>query len=142
MKSLHILITFLFFNISSFAQEADDLKPVFKFLTETINYCKISLGSNGTRVFEFTNTGKSPLIITRVQASCGCTVPKKPDQPIMPGEKGKIEVSYDTKRIGGFSKAITIFSNAKTERKMIKIKGYVEKISSPEKKKSILSQEN
>ncbi len=142
MKSLHILITFLFFNISSFAQEVDDLKPVFKFLTETINYGKISLGSNGTRIFEFTNTGKSPLIITRVQASCGCTVPKKPDQPIMPGEKGKIEVSYDTKRIGGFSKAITIFSNAKTERKMIKIKGYVEKISSPEKKKSILSQEN
>jgi hypothetical protein len=100
------------------------------------------MGSNGTRVFEFTNTGKSPLIITRVQASCGCTVPKKPDQPIMPGEKGKIEVSYDTKRIGGFSKAITIFSNAKTERKMIKIKGYVEKVLLPEKKKSILSKDN
>ncbi len=142
MKSIHILITFLFFNISSFAQEVDDLKPVFKFLTETINYGEISLGSNGTRVFEFTNTGKSPLIITRVQASCGCTVPKKPDQPIMPGEKGKIEVSYDTKRIGGFSKAITIFSNAKTERKMIKIKGYVERISMPEKKKSMLSEDN
>ena len=142
MKSLHILITFLFFNISSFAQEVDDLKPAFKFLTETINYGKISTGSNGTRVFEFTNTGKSPLIITRVQASCGCTVPKKPDQPIMPGEKGKIEVSYDTKRIGGFSKAITIFSNAKTERKMIKIKGYVEKVLLPEKKKSILSKDN
>jgi len=142
MKSLNILITFLFFNISSFAQEVDDLKPAFKFLTETINYGEISLGSNGTRVFEFTNTGKSPLIITRVQASCGCTVPKKPDQPIMPGEKGKIEVSYDTKRIGGFSKAITIFSNAKTERKMIKIKGYVEKVSLLEKKKSILSKDN
>ena len=40
MKSIHILITFLFFNISSFAQEVDDLKPVFKFLTETINYGK------------------------------------------------------------------------------------------------------
>jgi hypothetical protein len=142
MKSLHILITFLFFNISSFAQEVDDLKPAFKFLTETINYGKILMGSNGTRVFEFTNTGKSPLIITRVQASCGCTVPKKPDQPIMPGEKGKIEVSYDTKRIGGFSKAITIFSNAKTERKMIKIKGYVEKVLLPEKKKSMLSKDN
>ena len=54
----------------------------------------------------------------------------------------KIEVSYDTKRIGGFSKAITIFSNAKTERKMIKIKGYVERISMPEKKKSMLSEDN
>ena len=56
----------------------------------------------------------------------------------MPGEKGKIEVSYDTKRPGGFSKAITIFSNAKTPRKMVKIKGYVEKAISLEKKKSIL----
>ena len=79
------------------------------------------------------------MIITRVQASCGCTVPKKPDQPIMPGEKGKIEVSYDTKRLGGFSKAITIFSNAKNERKMVKIRGYVEKTASLEKKKNILS---
>ena len=45
----------------------------------------------------------------------------------MPGEKGQIEVSYDTKRLGGFSKAITIYSNAKQERKMLKIKGYITK---------------
>ena len=90
----------------------------------------------------FIIVGKSPLIITRVQASCGCTVPKKPDQPIMPGEKGEIEVAYDTKRPGGFSKAITIFSNAKNERKMVKIKGYIEKETSFEKKKSILSEDH
>jgi hypothetical protein len=57
----------------------------------------------------------------------------------MPGEKGQIEVSYDTKRVGGFSKAITIFSNARTARKMIKIKGYVVKPATLEKKKSMLS---
>jgi hypothetical protein len=142
MKNLHTFIIFLFFSSISFAQEADDLKPAFKFITETINYGKITLGANGVRVFEFTNIGKSPLIITRVQASCGCTVPKKPDQPIMPGEKGEIEVAYDTKRPGGFSKAITIFSNAKNERKMVKIKGYVEKTTSLEKKKSMLSEDN
>ena len=138
MKKLLVFLAVLF-GISSFAQSGAKIE----FKEETINYGEVVKGEDdGIRVFEFTNTGKSPLIITRVQASCGCTVPKKPDQPIMPGEKGKIEVSYDTKRIGGFSKAITIFSNAKTERKMIKIKGYVEKISSPEKKKSILSLEN
>ena len=60
----------------------------------------------------------------------------------MPGEKGEIEVAYDTKRPGGFSKAITIFSNAKNERKMVKIKGYVEKTTSLEKKKSMLSEDN
>ena len=125
-----------------FAVSAQDKVAKIKFKTETIDYGTIEKGANGVRVFEFTNTGDAPLIITKVKSTCGCTVPKKPDQPIMPGEKGKIEVSYDTKRIGGFSKAITIFSNAKTERKMIKIKGYVEKVSLLEKKKSILSKDN
>ena len=103
---------------------------------------KIISGADGVRVFEFTNVGKSPLIISRVQASCGCTVPKKPNYPIMPGEEWKIEVAYDTKRLGGFSKAITIFSNAKNERKMVKIKGYIEKTVSFEKKKNLLSVDN
>ena len=139
MKTLVTFALILFVSFTSFGQ---DEKPAFKFDTETIDYGKIALGSNGKRVFEFTNVGKSPLIISRVQASCGCTVPKKPDQPILPGEKGQIEVSYDTKRPGGFSKAITIFSNAKNPRKMIKIKGYVEKVVAPEKKKSMLSDDS
>ena len=139
MKNLSIFLLLSLISNISLSQELDDSKPAFKFETETINYGKIISGSDGVRVFEFTNIGKSPLIISRVQASCGCTVPKKPDQPIMPGAKGKIEVSYDTKRLGGFSKAITIFSNAKNERKMVKIRGYVEKNASLEKKKNILS---
>jgi hypothetical protein len=126
----------LLLGFSSFGQQE---KPVFEFVTETLDYGKIALGSDGKRVFEFTNIGKAPLIISRVQASCGCTVPKKPEKPIMPGEKGQIEVSYDTKKPGGFSKAITIFSNAKTPRKMIKIKGHVERTAAPVKKKSMLS---
>jgi hypothetical protein len=136
MKTIYTLALILFVSFSSFGQ---DQEPEFKFVKETIDYGKIAQGSDGKRVFEFTNVGQSPLVITRVQASCGCTVPKKPDAPIMPGEKGKIEVSYDTKRLGGFSKAITIFSNAKNARKMIKIKGYVEKTTAPEKKQNMLS---
>jgi hypothetical protein len=57
----------------------------------------------------------------------------------MPGKKGEIEVSYDTKRVGNFSKTIYIFSNAKTKQKSIKIKGYVEKgISLAKQEKSII----
>lgn len=130
------LVFTLFFvgllNITINAQE-------FKFDKELIDYGKIAQGSEGKRVFEFTNVGEEPLIITRVSSSCGCTIPKKPEKPIMPGEKGKIEVSYDTKRLGGFSKNITIFSNAKTARKKIKIKGYISKEILPEKEKSMLS---
>ncbi|WP_214985407.1 DUF1573 domain-containing protein [Tenacibaculum dicentrarchi] len=95
----------------------------FKFVTESIDYGKITQGSEKNRVFEFTNIGDAPLIIKQVVSTCGCAVPKKPENPIMPGEKGKIAVSYDTNRIGGFSKMFTIVSNAKSKR--IKIKGHV-----------------
>ncbi|MFY0604837.1 MAG: DUF1573 domain-containing protein [Flavobacteriaceae bacterium] len=138
MKTILSFTIFLFVGFSSIAQE----KAEFKFVKEIIDYGKIAQNSNGVRVFEFTNIGKTPLVISRVQASCGCTVPKKPENPILPGEKGKIEVSYDTKRVGGFSKSITIFSNAKNERKVIRIKGMVEKVTAPEKKKSMLSEDS
>ncbi|AZJ33000.1 Protein of unknown function [Tenacibaculum mesophilum] len=99
----------------------------FQFETASIDYGKIKQGADGVRVFEFINIGTEPLIIKDIKSTCGCTVPKKPEKPIMPGEKGQIEVSYDTRRVGGFSKAITIISNAKASRKMLKIKGHVEK---------------
>ena len=135
MKKIGLFLVIIFSSLSLYSQE-------FKFEQETIDYGKIEKASEGARVFVFTNVGNQPLIIETIKSSCGCTVPKKPDQPIMPGEKGEIEVAYDTKRPGGFSKAITIFSNAKNERKMVKIKGYIEKTTSLEKKKSILSENN
>ena len=71
MKTFYTFITVLFISVASFAQANDDQKPAFKFVTETINYGKITLGSNGVRVFEFTNTGKSPLINKRVKDEFG-----------------------------------------------------------------------
>lgn len=129
------IFTLLFIGFISFATSAQE----FKFETESINYGKINKGSNGERVFEFTNVGDKPLIIKDIKSSCGCTIPKKPEKPIMPGEKGEIKVSYDTRRVGGFSKSITIFSNAKNPRKVIRIKGNVNKEISLEKEKSLLS---
>ena len=132
MKTITLFFTILFISISFNAQE-------FKFEEETIDYGKIEKASNGERTFVFTNTGDQPLIIEKIKSSCGCTVPKKPSEPVMPGEKGEIKVSYDTKRVGGFSKSITITSNAKNAVKVIKIKGFVNKEISLEKEKSILS---
>ena len=132
MKAFGTFLLFLFVSFSSNAQE-------FKFEKEIINYGKIAKGDNGERTFIFTNIGDKPLIIKNIQSSCGCTVPKKPENPIMPGEKGEIKVSYDTKRLGGFSKTITIFSNAKNARKVIKIKGFVNKGVSLVKQKTLLS---
>ncbi|QNM86597.1 DUF1573 domain-containing protein [Polaribacter pectinis] len=135
MKTFGTLVIALFITFSINSQE-------FKFEKETIDYGKIAKGSNGERIFVFTNIGDAPLIIKNIQSSCGCTVPKKPEQPIMPGEKGEIKVSYDTKRPGGFSKQITIFSNAKTSTKALKIKGFVSKEIFLAKEKSLLSEDN
>lgn len=110
---------------------ADPNAPVFEFETDVIDYGKIEQNADGVRVFKFKNVGKSPLVITRVQSSCGCTVPKKPSEPIMPGESGEIEVKYDTKRLNGFSKQITVFSNATEPTKKLRIKGIVLKPESP-----------
>jgi len=109
--------------------------PVITFESEVIDYGKIELKSDGMRVFKFTNTGKSPLIISNIKSSCGCTVPKAPEEPIMPGKQGTIEVKYDTNRPGGFSKMITVYSNADTPVKRIRIKGIVVKPESDTTKK-------
>ena len=131
MKSLGTLLVVLFLSFSLNAQE-------FKFQEEVIDYGKIDKGSDGAKVFIFKNIGDQPIIINKIQSSCGCTVPKKPEKPIMPGEDGEIKVSYDTKRVGGFSKSITIMSNAKNPRKIIRIKGIVNKEISLLKEKSIV----
>ncbi|MBT6081764.1 MAG: DUF1573 domain-containing protein [Polaribacter sp.] len=131
MKLPGSLLVLLFLSFSLNAQE-------FKFQEEVIDYGKIDKGSDGAKVFIFKNIGDQPIIIKKIQSSCGCTVPKKPERPIMPGEDGEIKVSYDTKRVGGFSKSITIMSNAKNPRKIIRIKGIVNKEISLLKEKSIV----
>ncbi len=120
----------------------DPNAPIITFEETVIDYGKIEHKSDGKRVFKFKNTGKSPLIITKVKSSCGCTIPKKPEKPVMPGEMGEIEVKYATNRVGGFSKTVTIKSNATEPSVRLKIKGVVmkpESNSKVEKKKSMMS---
>jgi archaellum component FlaG (FlaF/FlaG flagellin family) len=86
----------------------------------------IPFGGDGTYDFKFTNTGKEPLVITNAAGSCGCTVPKWPKEPTLKGQTAVVNVHYDTKRPGPFTKTVTITSNAKTASKVITIKGTVE----------------
>ncbi|MFT6368958.1 MAG: hypothetical protein ACJAWH_000032 [Maribacter sp.] len=119
------LVLFLFVGLLGFSLAAQDVAAKIEFKTETVDYGEITKGADGIRVFEFTNTGKAPLIISDVRSSCGCTIPKKPDGPIMPGKTGEIQVKYDTNRVGPIRKAITVISNADTPTKVLKIKGEV-----------------
>ena len=118
------LIIAIVFNASVFAQA----KIEFKDKDNTIDYGRVEKESdNGIRAFEFTNTGDAPLIITNVQSTCGCTIPTKPKEPIMPGKTGKIEVKYNMNP-GPIRKTITIESNASnvdSGRVALKIKGEV-----------------
>jgi len=96
------------------------------YVTETIDYGTIAQNADGKREFVFTNNGNKPLIITNTQASCGCTVPSYPKEPILPGAKGVIGVKYATDRVGAFTKTITITSNAEgMPSKVLTIKGNV-----------------
>ena len=122
MKKLILILCIGLLSIGLNAQEG---KPVIKFKTEVIDYGQIAKGSDGVRKFEFTNTGDAPLVITKVYSSCGCTIPKKPEGPIAPGESSVIEVKYDTKRVGPIRKTITVTSNATEPTKAIKIKGTI-----------------
>ncbi|NQY66396.1 MAG: DUF1573 domain-containing protein [Flavobacteriales bacterium] len=103
---------------------------IMEFENETLDYGTIKQNSDPYREFVFKNTGKEPLIITNAKGSCGCTIPDWPKEPINPGESSVIKVRYDTKRIGAFTKTITISSNAKSASKVIKIKGKVEALPS------------
>ena len=86
---------------------ATNAQAKIQFKTDTIDYGQIEKGSDGLRIFEFTNTGNVPLLITDVKSSCGCTVPEKPKDPIAPGASSVIKVKYDTKRVGKIRKRET-----------------------------------
>ncbi len=76
--------------------------------------------------FKFTNTGKSPLIISSARGTCGCTKPEWPTEPIAPGESGVIKVGFDSKnKSGPFNKTVTVTSNSNPAENRIIIKGTV-----------------
>ena len=121
MKKLVAVVIFIFAGFVVQAQETAKME----FKSEVIDYGEIEKGSDGLRVFEFTNTGDIPVVITNVRSSCGCTVPKRPEEPIQPGETGEIQVKYDTQIVGPIRKTITVYSNAEEPAKSLKIKGTV-----------------
>lgn len=93
------------FASASFAQVA-------KFVNETYDYGKIKQHDTAPRSFKFTNTGDKPLEIKAAQGSCGCTVPKYPKEPIMPGESATVDAVFNAAAIGPFTKYITLTTNA------------------------------
>ena len=135
MKVIAILAVSLI-SFGTFAQTAEKkdkakketkttTKSPITFKTLKIERAEIKYDSKEPFVFEFKNTGKTPLIITNVQTSCGCTAAEKPTERIAKGKSSKIVVNYDTKRVGQFTKTITVTTNVSTEPIILTITGKV-----------------
>lgn len=128
MKRIVLLTSILLATVTGFAQEevkAKD-KGEMKFEHTRHNFGVFAQDTAiVTHEFIFTNVGKSPLIIHQASASCGCTVPEYTLEPIMPGEKGKITVTYNGKgrRPGVFRKSVTIHNNGRQTPIRIYIEG-------------------
>jgi len=136
MKNALLTLTLAFAAVfavsSSYAQETQVVTAgaEIEFEKGTHDYGTIKQNANGVYEFKFTNTGTQPLMISNAKGSCGCTVPEWPREPIAPGASGVIKVKYDTKRVGPFSKSVTLQSNAtNSPTKTIRIKGTVEEVA-------------
>lgn len=133
MKKIFLVIAFMSGFMVVQAQTKSPVEkqavngPKMEFETSVMDYGLIEHKADGKREFVLTNTGNAPLIISNAKGSCGCTVPTWPKAPIAPGESASIGVKYDTKRIGKFTKTITLTTNATEKTKILTIKGEVKK---------------
>ncbi|MEW6469417.1 MAG: DUF1573 domain-containing protein [Bacteroidota bacterium] len=108
-------------NIPSDSNSQGDL-PVMTFAETEHDFGTITEGEKVSYVFQFRNTGKSDLVISSAQGSCGCTVPEYPKRPIAPGETDKITVTFDSNGKPGMNhKDITVVTNCQPNTQMLKI---------------------
>lgn len=97
-----------------------------QWLDSSQNFGKVTDGEKVVITFHFKNTGTKPLVISNVQASCGCTVPSKPEEPIAPGAEGKITAEFNSEgRVGKASKNITVTANTKESVTVLMFEGEV-----------------
>jgi hypothetical protein len=125
MKKYSLFLVCLVFSVVAMAQ-----KPVATFSEKVFDFGKINeKDGNVTHVFEFTNKGNSPLVVSRVQTSCGCTTPSWTKEPVESGKKGSITVTFDVRNKTIFEKQIMVYTNDTAEPIMLVIKGEVIPVS-------------
>ena len=101
--------------------------PQFAFENERHDFGALEQGEKVMYTFTFKNDGPKPLIINHASASCGCTVPSYPTQPIAPGQTGEIEVVFDSSgKSGAFQKTITLKANTYPSLKKLYISGNIQ----------------
>lgn len=111
MKRLLIAV----FTVAALAAGAAILAsgPNIEFKKTTHDFGMIPQGKPTAHEFVFTNTGDEPLVLVKVKASCGCTTPSYPREPIAPGAEAKIKAVYNAASVGKFQKSVTVTTNIK-----------------------------
>jgi len=92
---------------------------------ETIDVGQIPQGTPKAIVYEFKNTGKTAVVITNVQGSCGCTATDYTKEPVQPGKSAKVTATYNAANKGGFTKTVTVTTSAEKTPKILTLKGTV-----------------
>lgn len=136
-KSMLLTFVFaLFLSAATFAQTKDQPKKTeenkqnvatFEWSQpETKDFGKIPQGTPVTATFRFKNTGSIPLVISGVQASCGCTTPDYSKAPIAPNESGFVMATYNAANAGAFHKSVTVSANVNGGSVVLYLKGEVD----------------
>lgn len=95
-------------------------------LDSVYDFKKVTEGEIVEYSFRFKNTGTKPLVISNVSATCGCTIPEKPEEPVQPGEMGFIKVKFNSQgRPGATHKTVNVLSNAAPEFPELLLQGEV-----------------
>lgn len=103
-----------------------------QFMEEEFNFGSIKQGEVVSHTFKFKNTGSEPLIITDAKASCGCTVPKKPNDPVAPGETGELVVEFNSAgKSGAQTKQVTVTANTNPPQSFIRIVSDIKAADAP-----------
>lgn len=112
MRKLGFLLT-LVALMAVTAVQAQVASPVITFTENSIDFGDLAQGDKVSHTFKLKNTGVAPLIISNVVATCGCTVPSWPKEPIAPGQSAEIQVSFNsTGKVGKQNSIVRIYSNA------------------------------
>lgn len=123
------LITVMLVVCAYGQQQASEAKtantPVFKWESTTHDFGKIKLNVPVSYEFTFTNTGDVPLVISTVQASCGCTVTAYSREPIEPNGSGYVKATFNAGTLGRFNKTVTVNANTETGVVSLSITGEV-----------------
>ena len=116
-------------NSKNSTQEVNDGKSTtIEYIDVTHNFGNVFYPSENLYTFKFKNTGNEPLIIESATASCGCTIPNKPEEPILPGEMGELDVIFRPKQgqVGQLvTKKITVTANTVPNETYLEISGNV-----------------